>query len=150
MIPLSPSKAPSKRIYVAGPMQGVPKFNAPLFNAVTACFRSGGHEVFNPAEKDNQRLGNDFTDSNLSGDIKEAIAKYGFSLRQALSEDFQFICLTANCIVLLPGWEKSNGAMAEHRAAVALQSEGMEIIYLTRDICDVMLAAHKVELANAA
>lgn len=143
-----PHPSPTKRIYVAGPMQGIPEFNFPRFNAVTACFRSGGHEVFNPAEKDTERHGTNIGAGNMTGDIKEAIAKHGFSLRQALSEDCDFICLTANCIVLLPGWEKSNGAMAEHRLAVALQNEGMEIIYLTPEICEAMEAAHQRDLAS--
>ena len=54
----------------------------------------------------------------------------------------EYICLTANCIVMLPSWEKSNGAMAEHRTAVALQNEGMELIYLTPDDCAAMELAH--------
>lgn len=136
------SPSPTKRIYLAGPMQGIPEFNFPRFNAVAKMLRNSGHEVFNPAEKDIERHhGVEIHRGNMSGDIKEAIAKYGFSLRQALAEDFNYICLEANTIVLLPGWEVSKGAQAEHRAAVALLNEGMEIIYLTEEVCDVMQRA---------
>jgi hypothetical protein len=128
-----------KRIYLAGPMQGIPEFNFPRFNAVAAALRSIGHEVFNPAEKDIERHGGvDIGLGNSAGSLDKAKSTHGFSLRQALAEDTQYISLRANCIVMLPGWEKSNGAQAEHRLAVALQSEGIEIIYLSADICKLM------------
>lgn len=137
---LSPSPAPStptptKRIYLAGPMQGIPEFNFPRFHALAAVYRGNGHTVFNPAEKDIERMGgHDPSAGNATGSLAEA-NKQGFSLRQALAEDTNFICLEADTIVMLPGWEKSNGAQAEHRLAVALISEGMEIIYLSEDLC---------------
>jgi hypothetical protein len=62
----------------------------------------------------------------------------GFSLRDALDDDTHYICKTANCVALLPGWEKSNGCQAEHRLAVALQSEGMEILYIPEELCTHM------------
>ncbi len=134
-----------KKIYVAGPMQGYPQFNFPLFNAVAKCFREDGHEVFNPAEKDIERHGGvDISAGNTSGSLAEAKGTHGFSLRMALADDLKYICERADTMVLLPGWEKSNGAQAEHRTAVALQSEGMEIIYLASDVCDMM-----VEYADA-
>jgi hypothetical protein len=124
-------------------MQGIPEFNFPRFHAVTAALRANGHTVFNPAEKDIERLGgHDLSEGNVTGSLTEA-NKVGFSLRQALAEDTNFICLEANCIMMLPGWEKSNGAQAEHRLAVALISEGMELLYLSEEACKLM------EMANA-
>ena len=41
-------------------MSGVPEFNFQAFDAAAAFLRSQGYEVFNPAEKDRSRLGNDF------------------------------------------------------------------------------------------
>lgn len=134
-----------KMIYLAGPMQGHPEFNFPTFHAVAHCLRMSGHTVFNPAEKDIDRHGGvDISQGNLAGSLDHVKAKHGFSLRQALSEDLNFICKEANCIVLLPGWEKSNGAQAEHRTAVALQSEGMEIIYLHKDLVTLMKSAYEI------
>ena|ERR1700735_501470 len=128
--------SPTKRIYLAGPMQGFPDFNFPRFNAVAKALRQGGHEVFNPAEKDIERHGGtNIAKGNANGSLDEAKKNHGFSLRQALSEDLQYITLTADVIAMLPGWEKSNGAQAEHRTAVALLSEGMEIMYLPEDFC---------------
>lgn len=139
---------PAKRIYLAGPMQGIPAFNFPRFNAVAKCLRDNGHTVFNPAEKDIERhAGVDISAGNASGSLAAAKRDHKFSLRTALGEDLAWICGIANTIALLPGWEKSNGAMAEHRTAVALLSEGMEIIYLTEDMCNLMQAT--VEIASA-
>lgn len=134
-----PSPDEPKHIYLAGPMQNVPNFNFPRFNAVAACLRKSGHTVFNPAEKDIERHnGVDIAADNASGSLAEAKAKHKFSLRQALGEDLAWICGVADVVALLPGWEKSNGAQAEHRTAVALQSEGMELVYLTEEMCTAM------------
>lgn len=130
-------------IYLAGPMQGYAEFNFPLFNAVAWALREDGSTVFNPAEKDIERHdGADISKGNNEGSLDKVKASHGFSLRAALADDLKFICEQANCIVLLPGWEKSNGAMAEHRTAVALLSEGMEIIYLHKDVTELMKLAY--------
>lgn len=122
-------------------MQGIAHFNFPLFNAVAKALRANGYEVFNPAERDIERHGGvDISRDNVAGTLEKAKATHGFSLRQALSEDLAYITLEANLIALLPGWEKSNGAQAEHRTAVALLSEGMEIMYLTKELCASMVA----------
>lgn len=125
-------------VYLAGPMQGLPNFNFPRFHAVTRALRANGHRVFSPAEKDIERHG-PFVES-ATGSIEEAKQTAGFSLRQALAEDCEFICRHATCVVFLPGWETSKGAQAEHRLAVALKSEGMEIIYLHEDMVQMMEA----------
>lgn len=135
-------------VYLAGPMQGIHEFNFPRFNAVTKALRANGHRVFNPAEKDIERHhGVDISAGNNDGSIDKAKAQHGFSLRTALGQDLEFICKEANCICLLPGWEKSNGAMAEHRTAVALISEGMKIVYLTDDQCADCERAAQLEAA---
>lgn len=104
-------------VYIAGPMTGRPEFNFPLFNQVAYTLRRQGHTCFNPAERDIERHPDiDFT----SGDVK-AVADQGFSLRQALADDTNFICLEADTIYMLPGWETSLGARAEHALATALK-----------------------------
>lgn len=84
------------RLYLAGPMTGIPHFNYPAFNAAAAMLRAEGHEVFNPAE---------VTETDR---------------RAALKADLTWICDHAEGIALLPGWERSSGARAEHALAVAL------------------------------
>jgi hypothetical protein len=127
-------------------MQGKPEFNFPLFNAVAWALREQGHRVFNPAERDIERHGGvDISKGNLSGSLDSAKSTHGFSLRNALADDTQFICMEADTLIMLPGWEKSNGAQAEHRIAVALQSEGVEVEYLAQVDADIILMAHATE-----
>lgn len=114
-------------IYLAGPMQGYPEFNFPAFNTKTAELRAQGHEVFNPAERDIERHGGvDISKGNTKGCLEHAVKNHGFNLREALRDDLTYICTTADAICLLPGWENSKGARAEHATAVAL---GLKIIY---------------------
>jgi hypothetical protein len=115
------------KVYVAGPMRGIPEFNFPAFHTATAKLREQGHHVFNPAEKDNERHGKDISKGNEAGCEKIAAEQHGFNLREALGHDLQFICAEADAIALLPGWENSKGAKAEHATALAL---GLEVIVL--------------------
>lgn len=108
-------------------MRGVPYFNFPAFHRAAAILRGQGHVVFNPAEKDIERLGADVSIGNRRGCEVEAAKNHGFDLRVALHEDLEFICLHADAIALLPGWRDSKGATAEHATAVAL---GLEVIEL--------------------
>ena len=115
------------KVYLAGPMRGYPEFNFPAFHAAARMLREAGHHVFSPAEKDIERHGKDISADNATGDVKEATEKHGFSLRDALHDDMVWICKHATAIALLPGWENSNGANAEHALAKAL---GLHFIYL--------------------
>jgi hypothetical protein len=106
-------------------MSGYKDFNFPAFHAAAAWLRAQGHVVFSPAENDIETLGEQALKSE-TGDQAEA-AKHGFSLRKALADDTRYICLEADAIAMLPGWEKSGGARAEHALAVTL---GHKVIYL--------------------
>lgn len=116
-----------KKVYVAGPMRGIPEFNFPAFHAATAKLRAKGYMVFNPAERDNERHGVDISKGNSMGDVAVATRAYGFNLREALGEDLEFICRHADVVALLPGWQNSKGALAERATAVALGLEIMEL-----------------------
>lgn len=119
------------KIYLAGPMTGYPEFNFPAFRAAAAKLRAAGHFVFNPAERDVERDGKDWSKEAPNGDQEAAKAK-GFSLRVALGDDLAFICAEADCIALLPGWEASKGANAEHATAFAL---GLVVMHLPASYC---------------
>lgn len=112
-------------IYLAGPMQGYKDFNFPAFHRAAAKLRAEGHYVFSPAEKDEENHEPAVLRSE-NGNVAEAEAK-GFSLREALYEDTKFICLEAEEIAMLPGWENSKGATAEWHLARAL---GLRFRYL--------------------
>lgn len=116
------------RIYLGGPMRGIPQFNFPAFNAAAAKLRTDGHTVFNPAEKDIERHGGvDISAGNATGCEETAAKVHGFDLRVALGEDLAWICAQAEAIALLPGWENSKGAKAEKATAQAL---GLQVMYL--------------------
>lgn len=106
------------KIYLAGPMTGIPHFNYPAFNAAAASLRAEGHEVFNPAEYDIITYGKDI--SNPTGDAAQSAAEHGFCRRTALKADLSWICDNAEAIALLPGWDRSSGATAEWALANAL------------------------------
>jgi hypothetical protein len=118
-----------KKVYLAGPMTGIANFNFPAFNRAADILRAEGYSVFNPAERDIERHGGvDISADNHSGDPAQAAANHGFSLREALADDTAYICREADAIAMLPGWENSKGARAEHALAFAL---GHTIIYLS-------------------
>ena len=108
------------KIYVAGPMRGIAEFNFPAFHSAAAFLRSIGHVVFNPAERDILATGVDISKGNEAGCNELAEKLHGFNLREALKDDLEFICLHADAVVVLPGWEMSKGAQAEVATANAL------------------------------
>lgn len=109
------------KIYIAGPMSGYPDYNRPAFYEVAEAFEEGGWEVFNPADNDVLLFGShEACDAVIAEDRTEA-------LRIMLGSDLAWICKEADAIAMLPGWEKSYGARAEHVTAVALD---LQIIYI--------------------
>jgi hypothetical protein len=91
-------------IYLAGAMTGHPDHNFPAFNAAAATLRAAGHTVFNPAEM-----------------------PAGMTYREYLGAELAWMCAEGDAIALLPGWEKSKGATAEHATAIAL---GLRVLFL--------------------
>lgn len=110
------------KIYLAGPMRRRPAFNFPAFHEAAAALRALGHEVFNPAEADEN---NGFDPTGMTG--HEDLSHLGFNLREALGADLAFICQYADAVVVLPDWERSLGAQAEVATARALGIKVLEI-----------------------
>lgn len=95
-----------ERIYLAGPMSGLPFFNYPAFHAAAKNLREQGYEVFNPAEiPDNENM--------TIPDLAEI--ELGQLIRNT------------DIIAMLPDWENSRGARAEHAVANWLK---LKIMYL--------------------
>lgn len=103
------------KVYLAGPMRGIPEFNFPAFTRAAAALRAQGVEVFDPAAND---LNAGFDPTGMTG--REDLSDAGFSLRQALAVDLAWIAECAEQVVVLPGWEQSRGAQAETATARAL------------------------------
>jgi len=85
-----------KRIYIAGPMTGLPELNFPAFHAAAARLREAGWEAVNPAE-------------NFGGRTDMPRETY-------LRAD---VILLAQCeaVAMLPGWQESRGAKLEYLLA---------------------------------
>jgi len=119
-----------KKIYIAGPMTGYEYFNFPAFDAAEKKFFDKGYDVFSPAEHDRMLLKKPINwmpeECNSRGPWKEWALPDAPSLRDMLGADLAWIAKEATSIYMLKGWERSNGAKAEHALAVAL---GLEIIY---------------------
>lgn len=91
-----------KKVYIAGPMTGLPNYNRPAFKAAALDLSLLGHAVLNPA-----------------------------TLPDGLSQaQYMDICMAmlrcADTIYLLEGWEQSDGACAEVALAIKL---GLNISY---------------------
>lgn len=99
------------KIYISGPMTGLPEFNFPTFHAAARALRGIGHQAVNPAE----------INSNTNGDW-----------HLYLREDIKALC-DCDGLALLPGWEDSKGAHLEVHVAHRL---GIKVRSLEAWLCD--------------
>lgn len=105
-------EARPKRIYIAGPMTGMPDHNFPAFNAAAARYRAAGWEVENPVE-----IGEKFGTWEEVDEDPELV--------EALFEAEYQAVVRSDAILLLPGWEDSRGTRVELRLALSV---GLDII----------------------
>ena len=92
-----------KRIYISGPMTGMPELNFPAFHAEAARLTALGYEVVNPAK--------------LNPDPETG-------WRERMRNDLAAL-LTCDALALMDGWQKSAGAHLEMHVAHRV---GMEIV----------------------
>lgn len=93
------------RVYLSGPMTGLPDLNFPAFRAAAAALRAKGIDVVSPAE--------------ISAENPD-------SWESCMRADIKALC-DCDALVILPGWESSNGAHLEVHIAHRL---GMKIMHL--------------------
>ncbi|WP_313073260.1 DUF4406 domain-containing protein [Melaminivora sp.] len=96
------------RVYIAGPMTGLPESNYPAFHAAAAHLRARGFNVENPAENGLPACGGTWL-----GWMRLAVAQLA----------------RCDAIYLLPGWKESRGAQVEHQLARGL---GLWVMYPPR------------------
>jgi hypothetical protein len=106
------------RIYLSGPMSGLPGNNFYAFNTYAATLRGMGLDIVNPAE-----IGGDANDTNP--------ANYNAYLRADIKA-----MMDCDGIALMPGWETSTGANLELHIAHRV---GMRVLFV-----DDLLAARRV------
>lgn len=133
----------AKKIYLAGPMTGYKHFNFVKFDTESYKLRKQGWDVFSPADNDRELLGKpkdwvpQLSDTDTSDEdyIRTGNRtvwgrwsnEHKLDLRTMMGHDLAYICAEADAIAMLPGWERSRGAMTEHALAVCL---GLEIKYV--------------------
>jgi nucleoside 2-deoxyribosyltransferase len=93
-----------RRVYVAGPMSGMPAFNFPTFEGAAKVLRGYGFDVVSPAE------------------INVGVTDWEACMRADLAQ-----LVTCDAIALLPRFEQSEGAMLELNVA---RKVGLEIFRL--------------------
>lgn len=120
-----------KRAYLAGPMHSRPDFNFPLFDHVAA--RLGGqYDVFNPAQHARKVYGSLQRLKTMTPEQLD-VARRGL-----MAFELHWICVKAELMFMLPGWEQSIGAYAEHEVAVACKLE-------IRPVPDIILPEKQYE-----
>ena len=87
------------KIYLSGPMTGMPDYNMPEFDRVAGLLHKMGHQVYNPADTND-----DFLQDR----------------RRVWVQHCTWIINEAQALVYLPGSEKSVGAQVEIRLAEAM------------------------------
>lgn len=80
--------------YISGPMRGLPNLNFAAFDSAKAKLVALGHSVVSPADLDRE--------------LGKCHAAEGYARRDANA-----MINKCDAILLLPGWEKSRGAVAE-------------------------------------
>lgn len=93
------------RLYIAGPMTGLPEYNYPAFNEAEKLLLAAGYDVLNPVVND-----------------PGTKMPWDWYMRKSLKQ-----IAVSDGIALLPGWEGSQGAQMEARIGREL---GMDVLPL--------------------
>lgn len=106
-----------KMTYLAGPMTGYPQFNHPLFNRVEKTLvEEFGWHVFNPVKSDSSELQEMAmaSEKGLRSDLPTG------AWEEILALDMSVLIEDCDSIIVLEGWEKSQGARIEVFTALTL------------------------------
>lgn len=94
------------KVYLAGPMTGYPEKNYPAFVNAAAWLREVGYAVVSPAE--------------VNPDLNEG------TWQECMKKDIHEL-LACECVVVLPGWQNSEGATLEVNIARAMSMPIMQL-----------------------
>lgn len=104
LLPVAPTRSAPVRLYLSGPMTGLPGNNYPAFDRAAAELREMGYEVRSPAELAPP------TDWARRDGVNEP--RWDDWMRVALA-----LMLQCDAVVMLDGWEQSRGACMERDTA---------------------------------
>jgi hypothetical protein len=111
-----------RKIYIAGPMRGIPQYNFPKFDEAAEKLFSEGWNPVNPAELDRE-LG--YHPEEMPEDFDWNTIPTGFPLKAIIAKDIDALT-ECDAIYVLSGWENSKGAKAELAVAIWL---GIEVLF---------------------
>jgi hypothetical protein len=103
------------KIYLAGPMSGIPQFNFPAFEEAATAMRATGIDVVSPHEQDapeTRAMAWASPDGVLTKD--SGAESWG----TCLSRDVKIVADEVTGVVFLPGWQRSRGAKLEALTAL--------------------------------
>lgn len=106
------------KVYLIGPMSGIPKFNYPAFITAAEYLREQGFEVQSPTELDDAGTLEEVL-ASPDGKIDKPVngQSYEYFLAKSLA---RILAWKPDMLVALPGWEASGGATKEALVAKAL------------------------------
>ncbi len=98
------------KLYLAGPMTGIPEHNVPAFDHAAAQLRAIGYEVASPAD-----ITREHPQPGIGADGSIDEAAYAILVRLDLVE-----LLDCAAVIVLPGWSFSRGCKLEIAVAHAI------------------------------
>src|SRR5277367_6208824 len=97
------------KLYIAGPMKDWDDDNKPAFRKTRVLLENEGHEVISPL------------------DIGFVHSDGKFDFPRSFHGDLTAICLEADGVVVMPGWETSDGASIEAMTARRIEKPVWEL-----------------------
>jgi hypothetical protein len=135
------------KLYIAGPMTGIPQFNFPAFHEAARTLRVLGIEVVSPAEMDEEtEVAGEALKSKDGKLVNGKIA--GQTWGDLLSRDVKIVADEVTGVALLSGWWRSKGAKLEVTVALLAGKEvyayhtGAGVTLLSREWVKEILHAH--------
>lgn len=108
------------KLYVAGPMTGIPQFNFPLFDVWVENLRSVGFKIISPHESDDPEVQVAARLSATGAIADLPPAKEGSDPKLTALKNVQDIC-ECDGIALLSNWNRSPGVIHEVATATRLK-----------------------------
>ena len=109
-------------------MRGIKEYNFPAFDTQAKKLIKQGWEVVNPADLDRAEGGIDVSPYDFDPTANIDDRKF---MRRTMLRDITTLCDKCDAIYMLLGWERSDGARAEHSIALAV---GLTIYYENKKI----------------
>lgn len=113
------------KLYLVGPMSGIPGFNYPAFIAAAAYFRGEGFEVQSPTDLDSPET---LAAAMASPDGRIDEPVNGVTYEEFVAASIaRILTWKPDALVALPGWSTSSGTEKEIRVARSLDIKFFEI-----------------------